>query len=115
MIFICYSRVDSTFLNGLLPRLQKYHGASEVWYDAEILGGQLWWEQILDRIADCHVFLYLLSKDSIDSPYCSAEYHEAKRLQKPILPLQVRARTTIPEELSSIQYVDMSDGTENVD
>lgn len=42
-----------------------------------------------------------------------AEYFEARRLQKKILTVQVRGRTHIPEDLSQIQYVDLTAGVEN--
>jgi hypothetical protein len=86
-----------------------------IWWDQHLRGGDVWWNEILRAIADCDIFIYLLSNESVNSPYCKAEYFEARRLQKLILTVQVRGRTEIPEELSEIQYVDMTSGIKDGD
>src|SRR5262249_30636302 len=50
------------------------------------------------------------SNDSLESPYCTAECEEAKRLQKQILPVIVRPDTDYPSDLDHIQMVQMSNG-----
>ncbi len=109
-IFISYSRVDN--MDGgvkyFVERLRKARPGDVVWWDEELRGGDVWWREILSQIDQCDIFIYLLSNESVNSPYCQAEYFEAQRLQKLILTVQVRGRTEIPEELSEIQYVDMT-------
>jgi formylglycine-generating enzyme required for sulfatase activity len=109
-IFISYSRVDNQ--NGdvrfFVERLRKGRPGDEIWWDEELRGGDVWWQEILSQIDRCDIFIYLLSNESVSSPYCQAEYFEARRLQKLILTVQVRGRTDIPEELGEIQYVDMT-------
>ena len=107
-IFISYSRVDRPFVDRLVPLLDKVYDS--VWFDENLHGGQEWWKEILHHITACDIFIYLLSNESLASRYCRAELEEAQRLHKKILPVLVRAQTRIPEDLSEIQYVDMSAG-----
>lgn len=109
-IFISYSRVDRALTSELASRLRRINGSGNVWYDESLHGGDVWWQAILTQIAQCDIFVYLLSRDSIESEHCLAELNEARRLRKPVLPVLVRARTPIPPDLSVIQYVDMSEG-----
>jgi hypothetical protein len=53
------------------------------------------------------VFIYLVSNESVTSPYCQAEFAEALRLRKVIVTVQVRDKTRLSDELNEIQYVDM--------
>ncbi len=49
------------------------------------------------------------------SPYCQAEFNEARRLQKRIVTVQIRDRTELTDELDDIQYVDMKAGVDDPD
>jgi hypothetical protein len=113
--FISYSRVDRPFTERFVSRLRRMYPKHHVWYDDELLGGDIWWDEILDQIAACDIFIYLLSNESVTSPYCHAEFTEARRLQKRIITVQVRDRTKMPPELSDIQYVDMKAGVDNAE
>lgn len=112
-IFISYSRVDRNFVDDFVPLLREVYGRNDVWVDDELRGGQVWWDEILRQIARCDVFIYLLSNESLESSYCQAEYQEALRLNKLILPVQIRSRTRIPPELSRLQFVDLSSGVKD--
>ncbi len=117
-IFVSYSRADRQFLDEFVPLLQKVYGLDAVWYDEQIHGGADWWELILNQVDSCDLFVYLASNDSLSSPYCQAEFREALRLHKQILPVVVRPKTQYPgdvpedirEVLSRTQFVDMSRG-----
>ena len=113
-IFISYSRVDRPFVDNFLPLLHEVYGYSSIWFDAELHGGQVWWDEILSQIARCDIFVFLMSNESLASTYCLAELAEARRLGKLILPVQIRARTTIPDDLTTIHYVDLSQGVGDV-
>jgi formylglycine-generating enzyme required for sulfatase activity len=108
--FISYSRVDSPFVELFMPKVKSVYRRHTFWHDAELRGGDAWWDEIIRQIARSDVFVYLMSNDSIQSEYCQREYQEALRLQKKILPIQIRARTQIPEVLRRLQYVDLSGG-----
>jgi len=112
-IFISYSRVDKPFLDELLPQLRHNYPNYVFWCDHELTGGDIWWNEILKNIASSHIFLYLLSNESVTSPYCQAEYKEAKRYQKRIILVQIRDRTQLTGDLPDIHYVDMKAGSHN--
>jgi len=95
-IFISYKRADRPFLKRLLSLLQIVRD-NNIWHDEQIAGGESWWEKILREIAECDVFIYLLSNDSLKSPYCLAEFAEAVRLNKIIIPVVCRLQTEIPK------------------
>jgi hypothetical protein len=117
-IFISYSRADRAFVDEFVPLLRKVYADTSTWFDEAIPGGHQWWQLILNEIAICDLFIYLLSNDSLASPYCQAEFREALRLQKPFLPVIVRSKTEvgslIPDDLADIlrqtQFVDVSGG-----
>ena len=110
-LFVSYSRVDTEFTERLVARLRRASYA--VWYDDDLHGGALWWQTILTQIAACDVFVYLLSNESVTSPYCQAEFAEAKRLQKPVVTIQIRDKTELSGDLGAIQYVDMKRGIDD--
>lgn len=109
-IFISYSRVDREFVEALSKLLREVYGYDNVWYDENLHGGDIWWQEILDAIERCDIFIYLLSNESVTSPYCLAEFQEAQRLYKGIITVQVRDRTNITGKLSDIHYIDMKNG-----
>ena len=109
-LFVSYSRVDLEFTERLVEHLRRVYGLPNVWYDDELHGGVRWWQAITTQIGECDVFIYLLSNESVTSPYCKAEFTEAKRLQKPIVTAQIRDKTRMSDDLSEIQYVDMKRG-----
>ncbi|MBN1202382.1 MAG: SUMF1/EgtB/PvdO family nonheme iron enzyme [Anaerolineae bacterium] len=117
-IFISYSRADRQFIDGLVPLLRRVYGPDSVWFDDDIHGGVDWWQTILAQVADCELFVYLISNESLASPYCQSEYREALRLHKQVLPVIVRPKTNypgpVPPDLAALlrrtHYVDMSRG-----
>ena len=117
-IFISYSRSDRLFLDTFLPLIRKVYGNNSLWYDDDIHGGADWWGIILSEIGDCDLFVYLISNESLESPYCQAELREALRLNKQILPVIVRRLKppypgNAPDDLEPVlkktQYVDLTD------
>lgn len=122
-IFISYSHTDRRFVESLVPSLRRLYGHNNVWYDDELLGGEDWWQMILSRIAECDLFIYLMSDKSQESRFCQAELREALRLRKHFLPVIVRQGTNYPGKippdlrpmLQGKQFVDLSGGLEDTD
>ncbi|MCA9909111.1 MAG: toll/interleukin-1 receptor domain-containing protein, partial [Anaerolineae bacterium] len=112
-LFVSYSRSDTDFTVLVIERLRRIYNLPNVWYDDDLHGGVHWWKAILSEIAECDVFIYLLSNESVTSPYCQAEFTEAQRLQKPIVTVQIRDNTQLSDDLSEIQYVDMKRGLDD--
>lgn len=118
-IFISYSRADRQFVDQFIPLIRRVYGNDSLWFDEDIHGGANWWQMILNEINKCDVFIYLVSNESIESPYCQAELREALRLNKQILPVIVRRLKpnyldSVSEDLAQVlkntQYIDMSRG-----
>jgi len=107
-LFICYSRVDKRLAEELAQLLRKAY--DHVWYDDNLHGGEEWWAEIVREIAGCDHFIFLMSDDALASDWCQKELAEARANYKQIVPVLVRARTEVPEELGRIQRIDMSCG-----
>ena len=114
-IFVSYSHVDRPDVEELVLRLRKVYGHDSVWMDNNGIGGDSWWEETLERIAACKIFLYMLSNEALKSPYCQAEYKEAYRLHKRIVAVQIRDHTRLTDELAEPQYVNMIDWERDTD
>lgn len=66
--FISYSRRQQAIVENLADALKQL--GHTVWFDQELSGGQVWWEQILSTIRDCNVFIYALAPESLNSTAC---------------------------------------------
>jgi hypothetical protein len=79
-IFLSYSRVDLGFVEKLYTCLEHMFPDFELWYDKSphgLLGGDNWWQSILNAIAKSDIFIYILTNESVNSIYCQAEFAEA--------------------------------------
>ncbi len=101
-VFLSHSHQDRRFVNQIVSGLNSEY---EIWYDKNIPGGADWWEDILEHIASCDVFFYLLSNDSIDSIYCRAEFAEALRLGKSIATIACRPIRNTPRTIAGRRQV----------
>ena len=105
-LFISYARVDKHYCAQIVETLDVH----DVWYDKRLHAGQQWWDEIQRRLQWCDGLVYLLSPDSVRSEYCQKEMHIARSLGKHIFPVLIHMGTTIPNELTHIQYADLSHG-----
>lgn len=106
-IFVSYSRESETAVRALAQDVEALEHT--VWFDHDLSGGKVWWEQILTEIRNCQVFMMALSPDSLRSVACSSEYNYASELGKPILPILIAdgvSPNLLPPKLSQIQFVD---------
>ncbi|MEM9953916.1 MAG: toll/interleukin-1 receptor domain-containing protein [Chloroflexota bacterium] len=115
-IFISYSRVDIEAVKQFAELLGY---GCDVWYDTGIVGGEDWWERIISEIDKCEFYIYLLSRDSIESEYCEKELNYALENRKHIIPVRIRDRTRIPDEISHLQLINtfgdkMTDGMSRI-
>ena len=107
-IFISYSGADRSTTEELAKLLSQTY--DHVWYDKKLKGGDEWWEEILKQIALCDHFIYLISKEALDSEFCQKEWTEAQRLKKHLVPVVVRTCNEIPKELTNLQLIFMTSG-----
>jgi formylglycine-generating enzyme required for sulfatase activity len=108
-IFVSYARVDKPTCVQIVELLD-FH---EVWYDQRLSAGQRWWKEINNRLEWCEGFIYLLSSDSLESEYCRREFEIAQNQGKHIFPILIEPDIALPDAISQIQYLDLSEGLTN--
>jgi TIR domain len=85
------------------------HLGHEIWLDQELTGGHAWWSDILASVRRCDVFVFLLSRQSLNSVACSRECNYATAVHRVILPILVCdevSTNVLPQPLAELQYVD---------
>lgn len=88
-LFLSYSSLDHTFANSIVNVLR--HHAIPVWHSAtNLVGGQLWYDEIGDALLRCDWFALVVSPHAVDSMWVSRELLfalEERRLHDKIIPL----------------------------
>jgi serine/threonine kinase PknH len=105
-IFVSYAREDEHAVNALVVDLAE--AGHEVWWDRSLSGGQDWWATILEQIRSCDVFVIAVSPPSMASSACGSETLYAAALQRPILPIMVKAVApqVLPPVVAAHQILD---------
>lgn len=100
-IFISYARQDAERVGELSHNLEQAH--YHVWFDQGLRSGEDWWEEILEHIRSCEIFIFVVSPDSVRSRACRREIGYAHALQRRILPIIVRETDVdrVPEPIHS--------------
>jgi hypothetical protein len=105
-VFISYSRFDRAEVQ---PLYELVHDQlmQDVFLDQRVRGGEDWWNQILAAIANCHVFIAILSPNSLQSTACRYERDYAHAMRRPIVPVSVGAvnMLALPPDLARQQIV----------
>lgn len=111
-LFISYARPDRTRAESLTLRLRQ--AGITVWLDSDLVGGQTWWDRILDQLRSCDAVVVAVSMASIKSQACRSEREYAALLGKPILPLTLEAMSSLmlPPDIARIQTIDYSQPSE---
>jgi len=108
-VFISYSRADSDFARGLNDALQTQ--GKTTWFDQEsIATGTDFQAEINRGIEQSDNFLFIISPDSVNSPYCAEEVEYARSLNKrlvTVLHRQVSSAELHPE-LAKVQWLDFN-------
>lgn len=103
-VFISYSSKNreavKTLANDVETAVRMLSPTTEykVWFDQELVGGQDWWDTILNALQTCDLFIFALSPTSLVSDACDREWNYAYSLNKGILPVWV-AGEIIPDDL----------------
>ncbi len=102
-----YARANRPHVEQLVEHLGVLD--CQTWFDSSLRGGQDWWEQILDRITDCDVFIAIISREALNSVACEREFDWAEALGKPVLPVALQPPSqALPQRFSRRQIVDYS-------
>ena len=84
-IFVSYRSVNRALVNTLVTDLTDME--HDVWYDQELEGGQMWWDNILTHIRWCDLLVFALTPQSMESYPCQLEYTYANALRRHIIPV----------------------------
>jgi hypothetical protein len=111
-LFISYARPDRTRAESLTLRLRQ--AGITVWLDSDLVGGQAWWDRILDQLRTCDAVVVVISRAAIKSAACRSEREYAGKLGKAILPLTLESITAemLPADIARIQTIDYSQPSE---
>jgi TIR domain len=106
-IFITYAREDEEAVDLLRKDLTRMH--RDVWIDEMLLGGQQWWDVILEQIRSCDIYIFALSENSLRSKPCRAELAYAEQLSRVIVPVKVGEvdYSLAPAVISNAQVLDI--------
>src|SRR5947208_2826579 len=75
-VFISYSHQDEAWKKKLLPQLQALEQAGvgiHVWHDRKIDGGDKWYPEIQEAMAEAAAAILLISSDFLSSGFCVQE------------------------------------------
>lgn len=106
-VFISYSRKDADFARKLNTSLQM--AGHTTWFDQESISKGVDFEkEIFKGISGCDNFVFIISPDSVNSPYCQNEVDFAISQNKRIITLLWRKTdvAAIPEQLRLINWID---------
>ena len=81
-----------------------------VWIDSRLGGGQVWWDEILVQLRQCHLFVLALSPHSLRSEACRSELQYVVDLGRPFLAVRISDTdlVTAPEEIRRTQIIDFA-------
>lgn len=108
-VFVSYSRTDSDFARRLNEALQIQ--GKTTWFDQEsIASGADFQQEIFRGIEQSDHFLFILSPNAVQSPYCAAEVEYAQQLNKRMVSVLYRQTDSaaIHPTLAAIQWIDFT-------
>ena len=74
-IFVSYAHSDSNIVFPIIEILQN--NGYRVWYDEGLQVGNDWRDELAERINCCHAFIFMQTKQSLNSEYCKQEVYAA--------------------------------------
>jgi len=110
-VFVSYSRSDSELVNLLVDRLRER--GKDVWVDVEgIRDAEVFPAALRRAVEGSDGFVFVISPDSVASPFCEQEVDHAVELNKRIVPLAFRSvpDEQIPEGIRVRNWIPVGDG-----
>ena len=109
-VFLSYAHQDVDLVAALRQDLEDM--GQPVWIDTTLHGGQIWWDEILRQVRECHVFILAVSRHSLVSEACLSELEYAAAVSRPFLPVRIDDTdlTNAPGRLRSTQHIDFEVG-----
>ena len=105
-VFISHSSKDNSFCVRLVKNLSKIFGDEAIRYDKKgaLDGSDSWWHQIVREIAECDIFIPILSPEAMDSIWIRNEFLLAKAQKKQVIPVFYR-KCEVWQELKNIPTI----------
>jgi hypothetical protein len=110
-VFVSYSRSDSELVNLLVERLRER--GKDVWVDVEgIRDAEVFPAALRRAVEGSDGFVFVISPDSVASPFCEQEVDHAVELNKRVVPLSYRfvPDDQIPEGIRVRNWIPVGDG-----
>ena len=110
-VFVSYSRSDSELVDRLVERLRER--GKDVWVDVEgIRDAEVFPAALRRAVEGSDGFVFVISPDSVASPFCEQEVDHAVELNKRIVPLAFRGvpDDQIPEGIRVRNWIPVGDG-----
>ena len=108
-VFISYSQADADFTRKLNEALQLQ--GRTTWFDQEsIPPGTEFQQELYKGIENSDNFVFVISPQSIQSPYCENEIRYAEQLSKRIITVVYQSvpPSDLPQILSKVQWIDFN-------
>ena len=96
-VFVSYSHKDTDYVLPLIESLKKI--GCRVWFDAGLAVGVEWMNTIAEHLEECSAFLFVMTDDSAESPYCLDEVAFARTNDKPSCVISVSPDMKVPDGL----------------
>jgi CHASE2 domain-containing sensor protein len=115
-VFICHAEEDRATLEQIYESLtQAGLTVWTSWHDIQM--GKDFQAAIYGGIETADNFIYLLSPESVQSPWCQREFDYALGLNKRIIPILIKPLEPqfIPAEIVKLQFVDLTDNRHATD
>jgi hypothetical protein len=109
-VFLSYAAVDSDYASRLHHLLSQQANV-RVFTTDTLSAGENWIPKLRRALAECDVFIVLLSPNSVGSKWVLYELGAAWGLKKPIIPVVIHADAyaNVPLVLRDIPLVDIKD------
>lgn len=113
-IYISYSHQDRSIADRIIEQLDQL--GVPTWSDREIKAGSNWQKEIDRAFDESDTVVFLLSPNSVSSPFSQNELDEALAKGKKILPVLIRDvdPAAVPQALHSYHWIDLRHGDEQV-
>ncbi|MGB3491355.1 MAG: TIR domain-containing protein [Elainellaceae cyanobacterium] len=113
-VFISYSRADGDLARALNHGLQSC--GKTTWFDQESIdAGEDFQQEVYRGIEISDNFLFIISPEGLDSPYCDDEVSHAQSLNKRIITILSRPveSEALHPALANVQWIDFSTGEQD--
>jgi WD40 repeat protein len=110
-VFVSYSRSDSELVDRLVERLRER--GKDVWVDIEgIRDAEVFPAALRRAVEGSNGFVFVISPESVASPFCEQEVDHAIELNKRIVPLAFRGvpDEQVPEGIRVRNWIPVGDG-----